>query len=43
MEIKQNEDNKKSEEIFGSDNNEKENKIYMVNDIDGFIRLINRK
>jgi hypothetical protein len=49
LEIKRNNDNKKpEEEIFigyNDDNEEKrkENKIYMVNDIDGFIKLINKK
>ena len=46
MEIKQNKSKRQSQEIFGEENKEdkeKENKIYMVNDIDGFIKLINKK
>ena len=47
-EIKENKNKRKNYEIFDENNdgrNEKikENKIYMVNDIDGFIKLINKK
>ena len=47
-EIKESENKRKSNQIFGNENKnieerKKENKIYMVNDIDGFIRLINKK
>jgi hypothetical protein len=49
LEIKENNSKNKriSENIFSDENdkneNKKENKIYMVNDIDGFIKLINKK
>ena len=47
-EIKENQNKRKSHENFGDryndkEENVKENKIYMVNDIDGFIKLINKK
>ena len=45
-EIKKNQNKRISDEIFEDKNNEienKENKMYMVNDIDGFIKLINKK
>ena len=48
LEILENKNKRKSDVIFGDKNNEKEgkikeNKIYMINDIDGFIKLINKK
>ena len=47
-EIIDNKNKRKSDEIFGDKKDEKEgnikeNKIFMVNDIDGFIKLINKK
>ena len=47
-EIKESNKKRKSYEIFDRKNNDndetvKENKIYMVNDIDGFIKLMNKK
>ena len=47
LEIKKNEKKRISKKIF-EDNNEfddnaKENKMYMVNDIDGFIKYFNKK
>ena len=47
LEIKKNEKKRMSKKIGGEneeyDDNEKENKIYMVNDIDGFIKFFNKK
>ena len=47
VEIKKNEKKRMSKKIGGEneeyDDNEKENKIYMVNDIDGFIKFFNKK
>jgi hypothetical protein len=48
LEIKENNNKRTSENVFSDENdiyekNKKENKIYMVNDIDGFIKLINKK
>ena len=46
-EIKENKNKKISDEIFEDKNDgeekNKENKVYLVNDIDGFIKLINKK
>lgn len=47
-EIKENQNKRKSNQIFsdeykGINEKNKENKIYLVNDIDGFIKLINKK
>ena len=47
LEIKKNEKKRMSKKIGGEneeyDDTEKENKIYMVNDIDGFIKFFNKK
>ena len=48
QEIKENKNKRKSDakfddEYYEKEENIKENKIYMVNDIDGFIKLINKK
>ena len=47
LEIKKKEKKRMSKKIGGEneeyDDNEKENKIYMVNDIDGFIKFFNKK